>query len=102
MKKLKAYCTYCPKDIGDKERIFEYNKDTNFLVCPNCGKQLNPIEAHHAYLLLAVKDRQMNIMLVDDSNISLQQTGNILSGDGYNLIMLQSGIAAMNYIKRGC
>ena len=50
MKKLKAYCTYCPKDVGEKERIFEYNKDTNFLVCPNCGKQLNPIEAHHAYL----------------------------------------------------
>ena len=55
MKKLKAYCTYCPKDIGDKERIFEYNKDTNFLVCPNCGKQLNPIEAHHAYLLFIRK-----------------------------------------------
>lgn len=50
MKKLKAYCTYCPSDVGDKERIFEYNKDTNFLVCPNCGQQLNPIEAHHAYL----------------------------------------------------
>ena len=50
MKKLKAYCTYCPKDISEKERIFEYNKDTNYLVCPNCGKQLNPIEAHHAYL----------------------------------------------------
>ena len=55
MKKLKAYCTYCPKDIGEKERIFEYNKDTNFLVCPNCGKQLNPIEAHHAYLLFIRK-----------------------------------------------
>lgn len=50
MKKLKAYCAYCPKDVGEKERIFEYNKDTTFLVCPNCGKQLNPIEAHHAYL----------------------------------------------------
>ena len=50
MKKLKAYCTYCPSDYGEKERIFEYNKDTTFLVCPNCGKQLNPIEAHHAYL----------------------------------------------------
>ena len=55
MKKLKAYCSYCPKDIGEKERIFEYNKDTNFLVCPNCGKQLNPIEAHHAYLSLIRK-----------------------------------------------
>ena len=50
MKKLKAYCSHCPSEVGDKERIFEYNKDTNFLVCPNCGKQLNPIEAHHAYL----------------------------------------------------
>ena len=55
MKKLKAYCSYCPKEVGEKERIFEYNKDTNFLVCPNCGKQLNPIEAHHAYLTLIRK-----------------------------------------------
>ena len=47
----------------------------------------------------SVKERQMNIMIVDDSVLSLQQTGKILSEDGYNLIILQSGIAAMNYIK---
>ena len=50
MRKLKAYCSYCPKEVGEKDRIFEYNKDTIYLTCPNCGKQLNPIEAHHAYL----------------------------------------------------
>ena len=50
MKKLKGYCSYCPKDVSDKDRIFEFNQDTNLLICPNCGKELNPVEAHHAYL----------------------------------------------------
>ena len=47
----------------------------------------------------AVKDRTLDIMVVDDSPLSLQQTSTALGDDGYHLIVLQSGLAAINYIK---
>ncbi len=45
------------------------------------------------------KVRPLDIMLVDDSLMSLQQTTNALNLDCYNVIALQSGLAAINYIK---
>ena len=47
----------------------------------------------------SVKERKTKIMLVDDSIISLRQTGAALENDEYELIVLQSGMAAINYIK---
>lgn len=47
----------------------------------------------------AVKERKTKIMLVDDSIISLRQTGAALENEDYELIVLQSGMAAINYIK---
>lgn len=44
------------------------------------------------------KTRKPNVMLVDDSIISLQQTQAALPKDEYNIIALQSGLAAINYI----
>lgn len=46
-----------------------------------------------------VKEKKINIMLVDDSIISLQSTSNALANEKYNIIALQSGFAAMNYIR---
>lgn len=46
-----------------------------------------------------IKEKKTNILIVDDSIISLQSTTNALSDERYNLITLQSGLAAMNYIK---
>lgn len=40
------------------------------------------------------------IMLVDDSLIALQQTSKSLEEENYEIIALQSGIAAINYIKK--
>ena len=48
----------------------------------------------------AVKAKPLDIMLVDDSLLSLQQTEGALSEDNYHLIPLQSGLAAINYIKK--
>ena len=48
---------------------------------------------------LTVKERPLDIMLVDDSFISLQQTTGALKDDRYHIIALQSGLAALNYIK---
>lgn len=39
------------------------------------------------------------VMLVDDSVINLQQASQALADEGYNIIALQSGVAALNYIK---
>ena len=38
-------------------------------------------------------------MIVDDSVMSLQSTSVALAPDNYNIITLQSGLAAMNYLK---
>lgn len=48
---------------------------------------------------LAGVERKKEIMIVDDSIISLQSTSAVLSKDNYHLITLQSGLAAMNYIR---
>ena len=48
----------------------------------------------------AVKEKPRDIMLVDDSVISLQQTQTILSEGNYKVIPLQSGLASINYIKK--
>lgn len=47
----------------------------------------------------AVKSRKLDIMVVDDSYLSLEQTATALSEDDYNIITLQSGLAAINFIK---
>jgi len=47
----------------------------------------------------SVKAKKTKIMLVDDSIVSLRQTEGALENEGYELIVLQSGMAAMNYIK---
>ncbi len=39
------------------------------------------------------------IMVVDDSIINLQQASQALAEEGYEIIALQSGVAALNYIK---
>ncbi len=46
------------------------------------------------------KERQVpkNIVVVDDSQLSLRQTQSIL-GEEYNLTLLESGVACLNYIK---
>lgn len=48
---------------------------------------------------LAGAERKKEIMIVDDSIISLQSTSSILTKEQYHLITLQSGLAAMNYIR---
>ena len=48
----------------------------------------------------AVKARTPDIMLVDDSLLSLQQTEEALYVENYRVIPLQSGLAAINYIKK--
>lgn len=48
---------------------------------------------------LKAKQRKLEIMLVDDSPLSLHQTGAALNNEEYHIIPLQSGIAAINYIK---
>ncbi len=45
------------------------------------------------------KEHTYKIMVVDDSAITLQQVNTILSPEGYEMILLQSGIAAINYIR---
>lgn len=45
------------------------------------------------------KERKQDIMIVDDSVMSLQSTSVALAPDNYNIITLQSGLAAMNYLK---
>ena len=47
----------------------------------------------------AVREQIRDIMVVDDSIISLKQTQNILSDANYRLIPLQSGAAATRYIR---
>lgn len=47
----------------------------------------------------SVKHKIPDVMIVDDSPISLQQTSAALAQEGYHLIMLQSGVAAINYIN---
>ncbi|MCR5272052.1 MAG: response regulator [Lachnospiraceae bacterium] len=44
------------------------------------------------------KEEIKNVIVVDDSSISLEQTKTILE-DKYNVVTLESGIACMNYIK---
>ncbi len=46
-----------------------------------------------------VKERKLDIMLVDDSLMALQSTGTALMDERFHLISLQSGIAAINYIN---
>lgn len=48
---------------------------------------------------LTTKIKQKEIMLVDDSIISLQQTATALEDKNYHITALQSGMAAVNYIK---
>ncbi|MBQ7680182.1 MAG: response regulator [Butyrivibrio sp.] len=47
----------------------------------------------------AAGEKQVEVILVDDSYMSLQTTSMALAEDGYHLITLQSGLAAINYIK---
>lgn len=47
----------------------------------------------------SVKSKKTEIMLVDDSIVSLQTTTVALQHEDYELIALQSGLAAINYIK---
>jgi len=46
----------------------------------------------------AVKETKMDVMIVDDAILTLRQVQNILQDD-FNVIPLQSGIAAANYLK---
>ncbi len=46
-----------------------------------------------------VKRNASKVMVVDDSVINLTQASQALSEDGYEIIALQSGTAALNYIK---
>ncbi len=46
-----------------------------------------------------VKNKKTEIMIVDDSIVSLQSTSNALADPDYHIVTLQSGLAAMNYIK---
>ena len=48
----------------------------------------------------AVREQIHDIMVVDDSIISLKQTQKILSDGNYRLIPLQSGAAAANFIRK--
>ena len=46
-----------------------------------------------------VREKKPTVMLVDDSLMNLQQTSQALTPDGYEIIALQSGLAALNYIR---
>ncbi len=48
----------------------------------------------------AVKEAVPDVMIVDDSIVSLQHTQTILSDENYHVIPLQSGLAAVNYIRK--
>ena len=48
---------------------------------------------------IGMNTKPADIMLVDDSTASLRQTGEILEEEHYHIIALQSGLAAINYIK---
>ncbi|MBR4807862.1 MAG: response regulator [Lachnospiraceae bacterium] len=47
----------------------------------------------------AAREKSAKIMLVDDSLITLQQTSTALENENYELIALQSGQAAINYVR---
>ncbi len=47
----------------------------------------------------SVKERKHKILIVDDSIVSLRQTTGALSNEDYELVTLQSGMAAINFIK---
>jgi len=46
-----------------------------------------------------VRDKVPTILVVDDSQLSLKQTTVALEKDNYRIICLQSGLAALNYLK---
>ncbi len=46
-----------------------------------------------------IKEERHKIMLVDDSFMTLQQVTKALERENYEVIALQSGVAALNYIK---
>ncbi len=46
-----------------------------------------------------VKSERHKVMLVDDSYLTLQQIAKALERDNYEIIALQSGLAAINYIN---
>ena len=48
---------------------------------------------------VAVMEKSAKIMLVDDSLITLQQTSTALESENYDIIALQSGQAAINYVR---
>ncbi len=48
---------------------------------------------------MKIREKPVEIMIVDDSAVSLQGTGKILTEAGYKVISLQSGMAALNYLK---
>ena len=48
---------------------------------------------------VAVMEKSAKIMLVDDSLITLQQTSTALESENYEIIALQSGQAAINYVR---
>ncbi len=79
-RKENAYIEIVPeqaKSVGDTSKVSKLNEDRQ-----------------------TVKVHVPEIMLVDDSVVSLQQTVNILSDEDYHIIPLQSGLAAVNYIKK--
>jgi len=47
----------------------------------------------------SVKEKKIEIMLVDDSPMALQSTTAALSDDRFHIVSLQSGIASVNYIS---
>lgn len=90
--------------IKDRERVLDLTSDENQGIYIESGGISGAGDSHSVGYLnedrMVKKDKAPEIMIVDDSAISLQGTGKHLTSAGYRVIALQSGMACLNYIKQ--
>ncbi|MBR5336967.1 MAG: response regulator [Lachnospiraceae bacterium] len=89
------------KVLGSKEYINLSQDNRNLSIVasgilePDYSREVEKLnDARHN-----VREKKPTVMLVDDSLMNLQQTSQALAPDGYEIIALQSGLAALNYIR---
>ncbi len=49
MKTVHLYCRHCRKGLSEKAHIFDVKNETEKVVCPNCGYELNFFDAKRDY-----------------------------------------------------